>query len=145
MNVLLVCCAFLTLFLLACEGANNPNFLVKRGAALGTAVRKVCDPRHRVDCNDGGSSGGYRSNSRLSRSSSGGSNRSWSDSDHETSSGSEDLEVSRRPPGASHRRNRWEKGQSVKAHDGTHLRDITLTKPIKDSNTPHDLQKWSGM
>lgn len=128
---------------LACEGANISPLLVKRGAALGRAIGKVCNPRLSNNCRSGGSSA-YRSNSSSFHSSSDGSNRSWSDSDHVTTSGSEDLEASRKPSGARHHLNHWGKGESVEAYDGTRIRDIKLIKPIKDSNAPNDLQKWSG-
>lgn len=129
---------FLALLTNYCDG----GILVKRGAALAKALHQVCVPNSR-GCN-GGSSSSSRSPSTVSRSSSRNSNGEWSDSGNETSSGSEDHEAAKKPKGAKHVFNHWEKDHSVEAFDGKNLRTIKLNKPIKDHTTPNDLQKWSG-
>lgn len=145
-HTLLTCSIFLVILALACDSAiaSKDHFdalnLVKRGAAFGKAIQEICNPGSGNGCNSGSSRGGRS----LSRSSSESSHGSWSDSSHETSSGSEDDRHPVQSQGASHLGNDWKKGGLVSANDGKQNRRIKLLKPIKDNNTPEDLQKWSG-
>jgi hypothetical protein len=147
LHALLTCSASLVILALACDGAMvskdhiDAVNLVKRGAAFGKAIQEVCNPGSGNGCNNGSSRRSGRSLSRLSSESSHG---SWSDSSHETSSGSEDDQHSTKPQDSSHHGNDWKKGGLVSANDGKQNRRIKLLKPIKDNNTPDDLQKWSG-